>query len=393
MARLLARARPNIQQLRPYSSARLHSSTTELESSILLNANENPHAPPAQLPSCPGQTWDTAGYNYYPEPQPHSLVTALAALYGVSPAQVIVGRGSDEGIDLLLRAFCGEQDAIAICGPTFGMYRSYAEIQGCSVIDVPLKIEELRPRKFKAGQAQSLAALLAARLPLAALQQTIASEAPKLLFLPNPLAPLGTMIPNRELRQVLELCAQHDVLLVVDEAYAEFAQILEPNYQSCIALLAQNPNLVILRTLSKAYSLAGERIGSLLAAPELVQLLRPAQSPYPVPSSISRYVSHLLQDPTALQGMAAHLTELCQQHPRLFTLLEALPYVQGIFSSAANFIMVQVERSNLLQHCRKRGLILRDFSRDLNGALRISLGKVEQIDQLSRALKSVEFTL
>ncbi|MEM9424965.1 MAG: aminotransferase class I/II-fold pyridoxal phosphate-dependent enzyme, partial [Spirochaetota bacterium] len=355
----------------------------ELRNNILLNANENPYPPPQRLSSCPNREWDTDAYNYYPQPQPRPLLTALAALYNAAPEQLIVGRGSDEGIDLLIRAFCDPQDAVAVCTPTFGVYRSYAEIQGCRILELPLEIKVLRPR------TPNRAALLAAKLPVAALQRAIANEAPKLLFVPNQLAPLGTMIPAQELEQLLELCSQHDVLLVVDEAYAEFAQVLEPAYQSCIPLQEKYPHLAVLRTLSKAYSLAGERIGTLLAAPELVQLLRPIQAPYPVPASIGRYVSALLEDRAALQSMALRLEELCAQHHPLFSLLESLPYVESIYTSAANFIMVQAgsHGEKLLRHCRRHGLILRDFTGNLQGALRISLGNAPQMEQLAHALR------
>ncbi|WGK69826.1 aminotransferase class I/II-fold pyridoxal phosphate-dependent enzyme [Candidatus Haliotispira prima] len=405
MARLLSRARPNIQRLKPYSSARLHASAEELQSSILLNANENPYPPPGQPADCPGGAGDTKGYNYYPEPQPRKLVEALALLYGVHSEQIIVGRGSDEGIDLLIRAFCGEQDAIAICSPTFGMYRSYAEIQGCRIIDIPLEIRE-RPQNSSDQASRTLqTSVLEAKLPLTALRRLLETaeapgQTPKLLFIPSPLAPLGSLIPKPELLELLELCAANDILLVADEAYAEFARVLhasgedslpDQGYHSLMPLLSRYPNLVILRTLSKAYGLAGERIGSLVAAAPLVKMLRSAQSPYPVPGSVSRYVSCLIQDAAAMRSMAAHIKELCSEQQKLFAFLQTLPYVEKVFCSATNFIMIQVvsrQGPSLLQHCREQNFILRDFSRSLEGAIRISVGNAPQMERLCRALKS-----
>ena len=384
VARLRAKARPNIQKLIPYSSARLQASADELQNSVLLNANENPWAPPGRLASCPEQTWDTTNYNYYPQPQPQDLLQALAALYNINAEQLLVGRGSDEGIDLLIRTFCTEQDSIAICSPSFGMYRNYAEIRGCQIVDIPLKFSELRP------QTANKAALFTARLPLAELQSVLEGPAPpKLLFIPSPLAPLGSPIPPSELHDLLKLCTANDVILVLDEAYAEFAEILEPQYQSLLPQLDRHPHLIILRTLSKAYSLAGGRIGSLISAPDLRQLLRAVQSPYPMPGPSSHYVSRLFKDAEARNQMQAHIRTICREQKQLFAFLEDLPYVKKIFHSAANFIMLQFEPQQcpkILEHCRQNGLILRDFNCLLSGGLRISVGNSAQMQQLRRAL-------
>ncbi len=397
LSRIMDRLQPHIRCLKPYVSARLNSDVGELNSSILLNANENPYPPPAKLTVCPDKVWDSEGYNYYPEPQPQELLKSLAQFYGVDSSGVLVGRGSDEAIDLLVRAFCAKRDSLVICSPTFGMYRSYAEIQGCGIIDLPLEIRPVELDGAEMKAERGAAQLCEARLPLETLRWQIEHEAPKLLFLPSPQAPTGSLIPQEELRDLLRCCATYDVLLVIDEAYAEFARRLEPqHYRSLIPLLDEYPNLVILRTLSKSCGLAGERIGCLLAAAPLLQVLRSIQAPYPMPGSISRYVSAMLQDQKALARIDRQLSALCAEQRKLFSFLQNLPYIESIFCSAANFIMVQIaqnQASELWRHCRRHAIILRDFSGEmLPSALRISVGSKQQMEALRSVLQNFALT-
>ena len=379
---LLQRVRPEIRELAPYSSARLNAGIKELHHCLLLNANENPYPPPGQLASYPEKTWDTTGYNYYPEPQPQNLLHSLSQLYKVGPRELLVGRGSDEAIDLCIRAFCEPQDCIAIFSPTFGMYASYAQIQGCRILDIPLEIEkEDKNKKFTD-----------ARLPISRFRAVLeTAPAPKILFVPSPLAPLGCFVEPKYLFELLRLCEQYAILMIVDEAYAEFAQILEMRYQSTIPLLKGHPNLAVLRTLSKAYSLAGERIGCLLATESIIRMVRKIQAPYPIPASIGDYVSRLLQDPAALRSAQQRIAALCQEHEKLLDLLQSLPYISRIFRSSTNFVTVELSASldELLAHCRNCGIILRALEKRPGSnaeMLRISLPK--QMEQLEEALHS-----
>ena len=207
---LLRRVRPAIRELSPYSSARLNAKAEELSRCLLLNANENPYPPPGKLASQPQKTWDTTGYNTYPEPQPQSLLHSLARLYNVEPRGLLIGRGSDEAIDLLIRAFCEPQDSIAIFGPTFGMYRSYASIQGCRILDIPLEIsnENETGKGERAEEAENTNAKFAdARLPLARFRAALScGAAPKMVFVPSPLAPLGCFVELTDLLALLRLC-------------------------------------------------------------------------------------------------------------------------------------------------------------------------------------------
>ncbi|HKZ72869.1 MAG TPA: aminotransferase class I/II-fold pyridoxal phosphate-dependent enzyme, partial [Steroidobacteraceae bacterium] len=217
MSRVLELARPEILALQAYEYAEWDASLER------LHANELPWRALGDA--------SAAGLNRYPEPQPHELVARLAELYGVAPDALLIGRGSDEAIDLLVRAFCrAGTDAVVICPPTFGMYAVAARIQGAAVRSVPLRA---------AGFELDAAAVLDACGPDV-----------KLVFLCSPNNPTGNRLAGRELRQVIEGTAER-ALVVVDEAYVEFADA-----GSLAGQLDRYPNLVILRTLSKAYGLA-----------------------------------------------------------------------------------------------------------------------------------------
>ena len=237
-------ARPEIRAMQPYSSARMEASGGD----VFLNANESAWAPVGD---------DGLGCNRYPEPQPAALVDALAALYGVRREQLLVGRGSDEAIDLLVRAFCrAGRDAILIQPPTFGMYAVCARVQDAGVVEVPLA----------ADFTLDVDAVLAALTP-----------AVKLVFICTPNNPTGQPVPRAAVERLAQALSGR-ALLVVDEAYVEFCDA-----GSVADLIDRYDNLAVLRTLSKAWALAGVRIGSLLANAEVIALLRRIMAPYPLP--------------------------------------------------------------------------------------------------------------
>ena len=237
-------ARPEIRAMQAYSSARMEGGSGE----IFLNANESSWAPTGD---------DGMGCNRYPEPQPTALVDALAALYGVRREQVLVARGSDEAIDLLVRAFCrAGGDAILIQPPTFGMYAVCARVQDAQIIEVSLASD------FRLDVDAVLAAV---------------TSAVKLVFICTPNNPTGQLIARADIERLL-LALAGRALLVVDEAYIEFA-----DSASVVDLLDRHDHLAVLRTLSKAWALAGARVGSLLAHPEVIALLRRIMAPYPLP--------------------------------------------------------------------------------------------------------------
>jgi histidinol-phosphate aminotransferase len=344
----LALARPDILALTPYSHA---SWDPRLER---LHANESPWRVPGDDSG--------AGLNRYPEPQPAELVAALASLYGVAPSQLLVGRGSDEAIDLLTRAFCAAgRDAVLVCPPTFGMYAVAARIQGATVVAVPLRRDD--------GYSLDVAALEAALSP-----------AVKLVYLCTPNNPTGNEIPEAQVLRVLRAC-EGRALVVVDEAYGEFAT--HPGY---VARLAAQPHLVVLKTLSKAHGLAGARVGSLLASPAIVALLRKIIPPYAMAQPTVEVALKALQ-PAARAVARSRVAATLVERERLAVGLAALPGVRKVWPSAANFLLVEFRDAGAaLRDIAAAGLLVRDFSGQIGGALRLTVGTPEQNERLLRSL-------
>jgi histidinol-phosphate aminotransferase len=345
-------ARADIRDMQPYSSARMEASGGR----VFLNANESAWAPTGDL---------GLGCNRYPEPQPPELMSALAELYGVRRDQLLVGRGSDEAIDLLVRAFCyAGRDAIVIQPPTFGMYSVCARIQGAAVIEVPLA-EDF---------TLDVDALLAAVTP-----------AVKLVFVCTPNNPTGQQVPRADIERLLrELTGR--ALLVVDEAYAEFADA-----GSVADLLDRHENLVVLRTLSKAWALAGVRIGSLLANAEVVSLLRRILPPYPLP--LPCVDAALL----ALSGWgkvnARERVNLVRDQRALMSeQLNRLPSVRAVLPSHANFLAVRfVDAEAAYRLLLADGVVVRDVRRypNLGDALRITIGMPAENARVLAVLKGL----
>ena len=330
-------ARAEIRALQPYSSARMEAGGGQ----VWLNANESAWAP----------TGDTgAGYNRYPQPQPEALVDVLARLYGVRREQLLVGRGSDEAIDLLVRAFCrAGRDAILIQPPTFGMYAVSARIQDAGVIEVPLR------RDFTLDVDAVLAAT---------------TEAVKLVFVCTPNNPAGNVVPRADIER-LARALDGRALLVVDEAYVEFA-----DEGSVADLLDRHDNLAVLRTLSKAWALAGARIGSLLAHPEVIALLRRIMPPYPLPLP-SMDAALLALSGWGQANARAHIDVVRGERVRMRAALARLPGVRGVLPSQANFLAVRFDDAEAAyRRLTDAGIVVRDVRRypGLDDALRITIG-------------------
>lgn len=334
-------ARPEIRTLQPYSSARMEADGGQ----IMLNANESAWEPMGEA---------GAGCNRYPDPQPAALLQALAALYGVQREQLFVGRGSDEAIDLLVRAFCrAGQDAIVIQPPTFGMYAVCARIQNAAVIEAPLA-EDF---------SLDIPALLAAITP-----------AVKLVFLCTPNNPSGRSIARADIEQVAQALAGR-ALLVVDEAYIEFS-----DQASAIALIGRYEHLAVLRTLSKAWALAGARIGSLVAHPDVIALIRRIMPPYPLPSPCVAAALAALSS-SGQAAARAHIAIVREQRAFMCRSLIEQPGVREVLPSDANFLAVRFEDAGVVyQRLLQAGIVVRDVRRypRLQDALRITLGAPDE---------------
>ncbi|MDR3447888.1 MULTISPECIES: histidinol-phosphate transaminase [unclassified Dyella] len=348
-------AREEIRALQPYSSARMEASGGR----VLLNANESAWAPPGDHDlSC----------NRYPDPQPAALVDALAQLYGVRASQVLVGRGSDEAIDLLVRAFCrAGQDAIAIQPPTFGMYAVSARIQNAGVVTVSLDAD------FRLDADTVLATM---------------TPAIKLVFVCTPNNPTGQLVPLSDVERLArELRGR--ALVVVDEAYIEFSDA-----PSAASLLDRYDNLAVLRTLSKAWALAGARVGMLLANEDVIALLRRIMAPYPLPSPCVALALEALSEAGQVAARS-HIAIVREQRARMALALAGAPGVRQVLPSQANFLAVRFDEAGAVYRCLlEAGIVVRDIQRypQLEDALRITIGKPEENDRVLDVLNNQAWT-
>jgi len=344
-------ARPEIRALAPYASARALADST----GILLNANENPWPPAGD---------NGLNLNRYPEPQPSGLRRKLAAHYGIDEANLLLTRGSDEGIDLLERAFVRPgADRVITCPPCFGMYALSARIQGAELVEVPLQETDEgfvldRDGLSTAGPA-------------------------KLLFLCSPNNPTGNGLAAEP---VLDLARQREQtgLVVLDEAYIEFCE--RPSLASRVV---GQSNLVVLRTLSKAFGLAGCRLGALIAAAEVIGLLRRIIPPYPLPTPAVAAAEAALE-PAAIAGRREQLDLLMDGKRHLVETLASHPSIRRVWPGEANFVLVRaVDGPGLVRDAAAAGIRLRDQSAQpgLADCVRITLGTPEENSALIGFLK------
>jgi len=350
MSNSIELARPEIRKLVPYSAAGYG------DGMIRLNANETPW-------SAPGQNAN-AGLNRYPPEKPAELTDRLTEFYGVEPGELLATRGSSEAIDLLIRGFCAAgQDAVVICPPTFGMYRVYADIQGARVQEIPL----LKAQGFALDADE-----IARNWPADG----------KLLFICSPNNPTGNSIPTDQLNLLASLLAGR-ALVVIDAAYAEFAAE-DPTLE--LLRSADNDNIVVLRTLSKAFGLAGARCGALLGPENIVSMISCLMPPYAFSSPTLEAVLASLT-PAAQAEMASRVEVICAERERLATALETLPGITKVWPSDANFLLVDAaDTERCSELARRGGVLIRNFGWQLPGSLRITVGDRSDNDRLLESL-------
>jgi len=340
-------ARKNIRALQPYASAR---SEFKGSARVFLDANENP--------------FDT-GLNRYPDPLQWELKEKIAEIKQVPASRIFLGNGSDEAIDLLFRIFCepGEDHVITL-PPTYGMYRVSADIADVEVREVPLS-RELQPDVTR-------------------IMMNVDPHS-KLLFICSPNNPTGNCM-DREL--VLKLLDTFPGIIVIDEAYIDFAE--GPSYTT---LLDDYPNLVIMQTFSKAWGMAGIRLGMAFASEEIIALFNKVKPPYNVNQLTQKTALEQLQ---RLPEMQERVRVLLDERQRLQRALERLDYVQYIYPTEANFILVRVnDAAALYQYLVEREIIVRDRSRVIRcaGSLRISVGRPDENVELLQALQEFAQTV
>ena len=359
-AAVLALARSEFLGFKGYSSARMEAT----DGATFLNANESPWPPGA-----PGAPDDASNLlNRYPEPQPKVLRQRLAEIYGVAEDSLLLGRGSDELIDLLTRAFCrAGTDRVLIMPPTFGMYKVCAIVQGAAIIEVPL----LAANNFAPDWPAATAAL---------------NAGVKIAYVCTPNNPTGGTVDPAELLKFVT-AARGRAVVVVDEAYFEFS-----GATSATTLLIEFDHVVVLRTLSKAYGLAGARIGCVIAHPQVINLLRTLMAPYPIASPV---VSAVLLGLADSNLVTSRIALLVTERKRIEHALAKMSGVRKVWPSVANFLTFEVADARAVyQHMATQGVVVRDVSHypGLAQNLRVSVGtpaeNTQFLDALTAALSN-----
>lgn len=335
--------RKNIAQLLPYSTARDEYQGGDI--SVWLDANESPY---------------DNGVNRYPDPHQKQLKQALAHLKGVDTAQIFVGNGSDEAIDLCFRIFCepGQDNVVAIA-PTYGMYGVAAAINNVAVREVPLDAET-----YALNVDRMLAAVDAHT---------------RLMWVCSPNNPTGNAF---ELADLERLANNFNGILVVDEAYADFSE-----KGTMLSVLDKHPNLVVLQTLSKAWGMAGLRLGLAFAAEPIAQLFARVKYPYNVNGPTQQEVMRRLET----EPHDAHVAEVVAQRKMLAEALSGLTCVVKVFESDANFLLVKVtDADKIYDQLVAEGIIVRNRNKVVGceGCLRLTVGTPHENQRLLQVLST-----
>lgn len=337
--------RNNIKKLIPYSSAR---SEFEGEAQIFLDANEN------SLGSILIEN-----YHRYPDPLQKQLKEQISAAKGIHAENIFIGNGSDEAIDLLIRAFCKPaEDNILINPPTYGMYEVSAAINDITVIKVQLTDDfELNMHKIKKS----------------------IDKKTKLIFICSPNNPTGNSFSAGDIKDLLE---KFKGLVVIDEAYIDFSR-----KNSWLKKLKDYPNLVILQTLSKAWALAGLRIGTAFASKQIIDILNKIKPPYNISAITQRLAIQVL---SANANAFKNVMIIRYEKEKLLHDLKEFDFVKKVYESDTNFLLVKVHNATALyDYLLSREIVVRNRSNQplLKNCLRITVGTPDENVLLIQALK------
>lgn len=351
---VLAWVRPHVLALKPYSSARDEFSGV---ADVYLDANENSL----------GAVAHAADWHRYPDPHASAIKHIIAALKGVKPAQIFVGNGSDEAIDLLYRVFCAPGQASALLmPPTYGMYGVSAAINAIETVQVPLN------QQFQIDRP-ALQKVLEQRHDL------------RLVFVCSPNNPTGNLLDKADITWLLD---HFNGIVVVDEAYIDFCP-----EASWVPVLNQYPNLVVVQTLSKAWGLASLRMGLAYAHEQVIALLNKVKPPYNLSGPAQEAALLSLSQAQEKDHKVAEILTLRQQ---LLTALRSVPCIEHIYSTDANFVLVRLKATwnatQVYQDLTKAGIVVRDRSSQVGceNCLRITVGTAAENQKLLAALLSVE---
>jgi histidinol-phosphate aminotransferase len=342
--------RDNIRSLVPYSSAR---DEFKGEASVFIDANENSLGSPL-----------TKWYNRYPDPLQWKVKEAIGKIKGIGPEHIFLGNGSDECIDLLYRAFCVPgKDNVIINPPTYGMYQVSAAINDIEVRRAVL-LDDFQ-------------------LDLVHLENLV-DEHTKLIWICSPNNPTANSMNRQDIEIVLN---NFSGLVVIDEAYINFSR-----HRSFIQELGDYPNLVVLQTMSKAWGLAGLRVGMAFASQAIVEVLNKVKPPYNISQSTQELVLKALEEVGQVNDMIRTLVELREQ---LAGELSALPMVRTVYPSDANFLLVKTDDARgIYAHLLHAGIVVRDRSKVelCEGCLRITVGTATENEELIKAMAQFDPT-
>ena len=338
--------RENIKALKPYSSARDEFKDFDTAEMIFLDANENPYE---------------NGVNRYPDPQQRTVKERLSALKGIKESQILLGNGSDEVLDLIFRAFCEpKKDNVITLPPTYGMYGVLANINAVENREVLLS-EDFQPQVEK-------------------ILQTV-DQNTKIIFLCSPNNPTGNTFSDES---VVYLMQNFKGLVVIDEAYIDFSK-----KESWINEFDEYPNLVITQTLSKAYGMAGIRLGICYASEEIIAVLNKIKPPYNVNELTQRKALERLEDK---ESVAFEIASIIAEREALLEVLLEVKFVEKIYPTEANFILVKVDDANkIYNELISKGIVIRNRTTQplCENTLRLTVGTTIENLKLIKALKEL----
>lgn len=363
-------AREELVEMIPYQSARrlfASGDNEQANSKTWLNANEAPGQGQYQL--------NSENINRYPDFQPQALLNAYSNYCKLPVENILATRGADEGIELIIRSFCrAYQDSVLICPPTYGMYAISAENHGAGIISVPL---------VNTAEAKC-------QLDLEGLKQQVGKV--KVVFLCSPGNPTGNTLPAAQIQAAIEIF-KDSAMVVVDEAYYEYTNKELGAEQVNNKLISQCDNVIILRTLSKAFALAGLRCGFTLSSKSVITLLSKVIAPYPIAAPVAEIASKVLTNDLGV--MQARVISANFLREQLSEWLKQQKWCSDVFDSNANFVLFRCnnvdEKNKVFNLLVEHNILIRDQSKQqqLENCLRISIGSEEEIAQLKKLLETL----
>lgn len=351
--------RTHLRDLTPYSSARDDFKGT---ANVYLDANENAFGSPLPLDLMPAADAGMAtAYHRYPDPHQTALKERISRIKGVPPQHIFLGNGSDEAIDLLFRAFCEpREDNVILVPPTYGMYAVSAGINNVAIRNVPLSPDF--------------------HLDLEGIAEAI-DQHTKLIFLCSPNNPTGNSLDREDMETIL---ANFKGIVIVDEAYINFA-----HQKTFIQELTEYANLVVIQTFSKAWGLAGLRLGMAFASTGIIEVLNKIKPPYNINQATQDLAMQALDQVSTVNDW---IRQVVEERQRLVERLGLLPFVTYIFPSDANFVLVRTKAPvEIYQELLNQGIVVRDRSAVelCEGCLRITMGTPAENDQLIEVLNRI----